>query len=68
MFEIGGAEIYSEIQVGSQDLSHFIEKKFVMKDGKAIELHDLTGYKGKGSSTERPSPASFRASTRGCSV
>lgn len=47
MFEMGGAEIVSEIQVGSKDLSAFIEKKFSMRDGSLIELHDLTGYKGQ---------------------
>jgi hypothetical protein len=33
--------------IGSKDLSAFIEKKFRTPDGKVIELHDLTGYKGK---------------------
>lgn len=47
MFEAGGAEIVSEIQVGSKDLSGFIEKRFSMPDGSLIELHDLTGYKGQ---------------------
>jgi hypothetical protein len=47
MFEAGGAEIVSEIQVGSKDLSEFIEKKFLLKNGSHIELHDLTGYKGQ---------------------
>lgn len=47
LFDPGEAGIYSEIQVGSKDLSAFIEKKFKLPGGSTMELHDLTGYKGQ---------------------
>jgi len=47
LFDPGGAGVYSEIQVGSKDLSAFIEKKFKLPNGSTMELHDLTGYKGQ---------------------
>lgn len=47
LFELGEADVFSEIQVGSKDLSNFIEKRFPLRNGKVIELHDLTGYKGQ---------------------
>jgi len=38
--------VSSEIQVGSRELSQFIEAKFMTNSGKLVEVHDLTGYKG----------------------
>ncbi len=59
MFSIGGADIFSEIQVGSADLSRFIERRFSRPDGTTIELHDLTGYKGE--LYGRPVPAELQS-------
>jgi hypothetical protein len=37
--------IYTEIQVGSLELSNFIETRVKLPSGRQIEIHDLTGYK-----------------------
>jgi hypothetical protein len=36
-----------ELQIGSKDLSKFIDKKLVTPGGHTIKLHDATGYKGQ---------------------
>jgi hypothetical protein len=43
--EAGG--LTHEIQVGSHDLSKFIDHKLTTAGGDAIALHDATGYKGQ---------------------
>jgi uncharacterized Zn-binding protein involved in type VI secretion len=47
MFDKDPSGVYSEIQVGSSELSNFIETKVEMPNGTKIEVHDLTGYKGE---------------------
>lgn len=43
----GAKGLTHELQVGSRDLSKFIDKKLVTAGGDAISLHDATGYKGE---------------------
>jgi ppGpp synthetase/RelA/SpoT-type nucleotidyltranferase len=47
LFHKDARGVYTEIQVGTQELSDFIEITFKMSDGTRREIHDLTGYKGK---------------------
>jgi uncharacterized Zn-binding protein involved in type VI secretion len=47
LFTEDATGVHSEIQVGSQELSDFIETKVQMPDGSTREIHDLTGYKGQ---------------------
>ncbi|MEL7367923.1 MAG: hypothetical protein AAFN74_03350 [Myxococcota bacterium] len=52
---IKGADgLTHEVQVGSRDLSRFIDDKLVTKGGDKISLHDATGYKGKIHGVELP--------------
>lgn len=49
--------VSSEIQVGSRELSQFIETKFTMPNGgPPMEVHDLTGYKGQLYGKSLPEP------------
>jgi len=43
----GGNGLTHELQIGSRDLSGFIDKKLTTAGGDAIKLHDATGYKGE---------------------
>jgi len=42
-----GNGLTHELQIGSRDLSQFIDKKLVTAGGDSIKLHDATGYKGQ---------------------
>lgn len=43
----GANGLTHELQIGSRDLSQFIDKKLTTSGGDKIKLHDATGYKGK---------------------
>jgi hypothetical protein len=47
LFNEGAAGVVSEIQLGSLDLSSFIEKRFLFRSGKSVELHDLNRLQRK---------------------
>ncbi len=42
-----GSGLITEVQVGSPDISEYIEQKLTTRGGDAIALHDATGYKGQ---------------------
>jgi ppGpp synthetase/RelA/SpoT-type nucleotidyltranferase len=52
--------ISSEIQVGSRELSQFIETQFRTASGAHVEVHDLTGYKGQLYGKALPQPLQER--------
>lgn len=50
----GADGLTHEVQVGSRDLSRFIDDKLTTAGGDKISLHDATGYKGKIHGVELP--------------